>query len=328
VRVAINGFGRTGRLAYRAALEKGSDLEFILFNRGTPKVLGHLLKYDSVHGILPFSVEIGSDSIIVDGKPIKVLYESNAENLPLKELEIDLVIETSDKYRAREEAMKHIEAGAKKVLIGAPGKNPDATIVIGVNDNILDKENHRIISNASCTTNCVAPVAKILDENWGIDYGFMSTIHAYTNSQVILDKTHKDLRRARAAAINIIPTTTGATKAVGEVIPNLKGKLDGIAYRVPVPDASLVDLVVSLDKGTDIEEINQTFKEESEGSLRGILGYSDIPLVSSDYIHSPYSAIFDSLETKVKGKMAKVLAWYDNEWGYSCRLIELAERMF
>jgi glyceraldehyde 3-phosphate dehydrogenase len=328
VRVAINGFGRTGRLAYRAALEKGSDLEFILFNRGTPKVLGHLLKYDSVHGKLPFSVEIGSDSIIVDGKPIKVLYESNAENLPLKELEIDLVIETSDKYRTREEAMKHIEAGAKKVLIGAPGKNPDATIVIGVNDHILDKENHRIISNASCTTNCVAPVAKILDENWGIDYGFMSTIHAYTNSQVILDKTHKDLRRARAAAINIIPTTTGATKAVGEVIPNLKGKLDGIAYRVPVPDASLVDLVVSLDKGTDIEEINQTFKEESEGSLRGILGYSDIPLVSSDYIHSPYSAIFDSLETKVKGKMAKVLAWYDNEWGYSCRLIELAERMF
>lgn len=328
VRVAINGFGRTGRLAFRAALEKGSDLEFVLVNRGTPKILGQLLKYDSVHGKLPFSVEIGIDSIIVDGKTIRVLYESNAENLPWKDLEIDLVIETSDKYRVREEAMKHIEAGAKKVLIGAPGKNPDATIVIGVNDNSLDKENHRIVSNASCTTNCVAPVAKILDDNWGIEYGFMSTIHAYTNSQVILDKTHKDLRRARAAAVNIIPTTTGATKAVGEVIPNLKGKLDGIAYRVPVPDASLVDLVVNLEEQTNIEEVNQIFKEESEGSLRGILGYSDLPLVSSDYIHSSYSAVLDSLETRVKEKMVKVIAWYDNEWGYCCRLIELAERMF
>jgi glyceraldehyde 3-phosphate dehydrogenase len=328
VKVAINGFGRTGRLTLRAALEKRSDLDFIAVNRGTPEILGHLLKYDSVHGKLPFKVEIKKNSILVDNHPINVFYESDAEKLPWDELGVDLVIETSDRYRTREGASKHLSAGAKKVLIGAPGKNPDATIVLGVNDDILDKEKHLIVSNASCTTNCIAPVAKILEENWGIEHGFMTTIHAYTNSQVILDKSHKDPRRGRAAAMNIIPTTTGATNAVGLVLPTLAGKLDGMAYRVPVPDASLVDLVVKLKKGANSEEINSTFKAESEGGLKGILGYSTEPLVSSDYIHCSYSSVFDSLETRVKGNLAKILAWYDNEWGYCCRIVDLAEKMF
>ena len=328
VKVAINGFGRTGRLAFRAALEKGSDLEFVAVNRGDAKTLGLLLKYDSVHGKLPCSVEIDGDTIVVDGKPLQVLYESEAEKLPWKSMGVDLVIETSNKYRDREGASKHLNAGASKVLIGAPGKNPDVTIVMGVNDCDYDKNNHHIISNASCTTNCIAPVAKILNDNYVIESGFLSTIHAYTNTQVLLDRSNKDLRRARAAAINIIPTTTGATKAISDVLPELKGKLDGMAFRVPTPNVSLVDLVVNLSKTASVDDINSRFKEASEGSMKGILGYSDEPLVSSDYNHSTYSSIFDSLETKVNGNMVKVLAWYDNEFGYACRLIDLAEKLF
>ena len=328
VKVAINGFGRTGRLAFRAALEKGSDLEFVAVNRGDAKTLGLLLKYDSVHGKLPCSVEIDGDTIVVDGKPLQVLYESEAEKLPWKSMGVDLVIETSNKYRDRGGASKHLNAGTSKVLIGAPGKNPDVTIVMGVNDCDYDKNNHHIISNASCTTNCIAPVAKILNDNYVIESGFLSTIHAYTNTQVLLDRSNKDLRRARAAAINIIPTTTGATKAISDVLPELKGKLDGMAFRVPTPNVSLVDLVVNLSKTASVDDINSRFKEASEGSMKGILGYSDEPLVSSDYNHSTYSSIFDSLETKVNGNMVKVLAWYDNEFGYACRLIDLAEKLF
>ena len=328
VKVAINGFGRTGRLAFRAALEKGSDLEFVAVNRGDAKTLGLLLKYDSVHGRLPCSVEVDGDTIVVDGKSLKVLYESDAEKLPWTSMNVDLVIETSNKYRDREGASKHLNAGASKVLIGAPGKNPDVTIVLGVNDGDYDKANHHIISNASCTTNCIAPVAKILNDNYGIEAGFLSTIHAYTNTQVLLDRSNKDLRRARAAAMNIIPTTTGATKAIGDVLPELKGKLDGMAFRVPTPNVSLVDFVVNLSKKASVDDINSRFKEASEGSMKGILGYSDEPLVSSDYNHSTYSSIFDSLETRVNGNMVKVLAWYDNEFGYACRLIDLAEKLF
>jgi glyceraldehyde 3-phosphate dehydrogenase len=328
VKVAINGFGRTGRLAFRAAIEKGVDLDFVAVNRGDAKTLGLLLKYDSVHGRLPYSVEVEDNTIFVDGRPIQVLYESEAEKLPWKLMGVDLVIETSNKYRDREGAGKHLKAGASKVLIGAPGKNPDVTIVMGVNDEDYDKEKHHIISNASCTTNCLAPVAKVLNDNYGINSGFLSTIHAYTNTQVLLDRASKDLRRARAAAMNIIPTTTGAVKAIGEVLPELKGKLDGMAFRVPTPNVSLVDLVVNLSEEVSVEEINGRFIEASKGSMKGIIGYSDEPLVSSDYNHSSYSSIFDSLETRVIRKMAKVLAWYDNEYGYACRLVELAEKLF
>ncbi|MCW4050714.1 MAG: type I glyceraldehyde-3-phosphate dehydrogenase [Candidatus Bathyarchaeota archaeon] len=328
VRVAVNGFGRTGRLALRAAFERGSDLEFVAVNRGDAKTLGHLLKYDSVHGKAPFHVEWDDENIIVEGKMVRVLYESDAENLPWKELGVDLVIECSDKYRARKDATKHLEAGASKVLIGAPGKGVDATVVLGVNDHVYDKDKHDIISNASCTTNCLAPVAKVLNDTWGIESGYLSTIHAYTNTQVLLDKRVKDMRRARAGAMNIIPTTTGATKAIAEVIPELKGKLDGIAFRVPIPDVSLVDLVVNLGREVSVEEINAKFKEASEGLMKDILGYSEEPLVSSDYVHSPYSSVFDALETRTMGKMAKVLSWYDNEWGYCCRLVDMAEKMF
>lgn len=327
LRVAINGFGRTGRLAFRSAFERGLDIDFVAINRGDPKLLGHLLKYDSVHGRFPFEVKIISDGLTVDGKFVKVLYESNAENLPWKELDVDVVIESSDKYKDREGASKHLTAGAKKVIISAPAKNPDATFVIGVNDNQYDPGKHHIVSNASCTTNCFAPVAKVLNDEFGIVKGFMSTIHGYTGTQMILDKSDKDLRRARAAAINIIPTSTGAAKAIKEVLPELDGKLDAMAYRVPVPDVSLIDFVVNLKKETNVKEVNSVFKNASEGSLKGILQYSDEPLVSTDFIHSPYSAIFDSLETRTMGDMVKVLAWYDNEWGYSCRLGDLALKL-
>ena len=326
-RVAINGFGRMGRLALRAAVEKGSDLEFVAINRGKPEMLAHLLKYDSVHGKTQFSVEAGEDCIIVDGKEIKVLYESVPENLPWKELEVDIAMECSGFFRDRKGAEKHLVAGASKVLISAPGKNPDATIVLGVNDSVYDKDKHHIVSNASCTTNCVAPVAKVLNDEYGIKNGFLSTIHAYTTTQNILDKSHTDLRRARAAAMSIIPTTTGATKAIGEVIPELDGKLDGMAFRVPTPDVSLIDLVVNLEKGASVDAINNSFKTASEGAMKGILGYSDEPLVSSDYIHCPYSSVVDSIETRVIGDMVKVVSWYDNEWGYVSRLVELAERL-
>jgi len=327
VKVAINGFGRTGRLALRAAVERGSKLEFVAVNRGDAQTLSHLLKYDSVHGRAPFTVEAEKDSMVVNGKPIRVLYESDAEKLPWKEMGVDLVLECSDMYKDRDGASKHLKAGAKKVLISTPAKKPDLTVVLGVNDHLYDKKKHNIVSNASCTTNCLAPVAKVLNDSFGIVNGYMSTIHAYTNTQVVLDKSVKDLRRARAAALSIIPTTTGVTKAIGEVLPELDGKLDGMAFRVPTPDVSVVDLVANLEKQASAEEINAAFKKASEGKLKGILGYSDEPLVSVDYIHSPYSAILDSLETRSMGKTAKVMAWYDNEWGYCCRLVDVAEKM-
>ena len=326
-RVAINGFGRMGRLALRAAVEKGSDIEFVAINRGKPEMLAHLLKYDSVHRKTPFSVEAGENCIIVDGKEIKVLYESDPEKLPWKELEVDIALECSGFFKDRKGATKHLDAGASKVLISAPAKDPDVTIVRGVNEEKYDRDSHNIVSNASCTTNCVAPVAKVLNDEYGIVNGFLSTIHAYTTTQNILDKSHKDMRRARAAAMSIIPTTTGATKAIGEVIPELDGKLDGMAFRVPTPDVSLIDLVVNLEEKASVDDVNTAFRAASEGPMKGILGYSDEPLVSSDYIHCPYSSVVDSIETRVMDNMIKVVSWYDNEWGYVCRLIELAERL-
>jgi glyceraldehyde 3-phosphate dehydrogenase len=328
IRVAINGFGRTGRLAFRSAFERGLDIEFVAVNRGDSTTLGHLLKYDSVHGRFPYDVKIGRDELIVEGQTVKVLYESDAEKLPWGKLGVDVVIESSNKYKDREGASKHINAGAKKVIISAPAKNPDATFVLGVNDHLYDPDNHHIISNASCTTNCLAPVAKVLNDEFNIVNGYMSTIHGYTSTQMILDRAAKDMRRARAAAINIIPTSTGAAKAISDVMPELEGRLDAMAFRVPVPDVSLIDLVVNLERVTSVEEVNATFKAFSEGAMKEILGYSEEPLVSTDYIHSPFSAIFDSLETRVMGNMTKVVAWYDNEWGYSSRLVDLALKMF
>ena len=327
VKVAVNGFGRTGRLALRAAFENDLDLDFVAVNRGDPKTLGHLLKYDSVHGKAPFSVDWDDENIVVDGKKIRVLYESDAEQLPWKELGVDLVLECSDIYKDREGASKHLKAGASKVLISAPAKKPDCTIVLGVNDEVYDKSKHSIVSNASCTTNCLAPVAKVLNDSYGIVNGFMTTIHAYTNTQVVLDKSSKDLRRARAANLSIIPTTSGVTKAISEVIPSLEGKLDGMALRVPTPNVSIINFVANLEKRASVDELNDSFREASKSRMKGIMNVSDEPLVSVDYIHNPYSAVIDSLETRALGKTANILAWYDNEWGYCCRLVELAEKM-
>jgi len=327
VKVGINGFGRTGRLAYRAALENGLDLDFVAINRGDASTLAHLLRHDSVHGKLPFSVEVEGDAIIVDGKELKVLYESDPEMLPWKELGVYLAIESSGRFRDRDDASKHLEAGAEKVLISAPSKDPDITVVMGVNDDGYDHERHNIVSNASCTTNCIAPVVKVLNDCFGVESGYMTTVHAYTNDQNILDRAHKDLRRARAAALSIIPTTSGATTATGVVIPELKGRLNGLAMRVPVPTGSIVDFVGVLKKKAGVDEINDAFRQAAEEDLQGILAYTDEPLVSCDYIHSPYSAVIDGPSTKANGSLVKVLAWYDNEWGYSCRLVEMAEKM-
>jgi glyceraldehyde 3-phosphate dehydrogenase len=326
-KVAVNGFGRTGRLALRAAMEKGSPLEFVAVNRGDAASLGHLLKYDSVHGRASFTVEWDEDNIYVDGKPVRVLYESDAEKLPWRELGVEIVIEASDQYRSKEAASKHLKAGAEKVLVAAPGKNMDCTIVLGVNEGVYDRERHSVVSNASCTTNCLATVSKVLHDGYGIESGYMSTIHAYTNTQTLLDKRSKDMRRARAGALSIIPTSTGASKAIGDVMPELKGRLDGMAFRVPTPDVSLVDLVVNLERRASVDEINASFKAASEGAMKGIMGYSEEPLVSVDYVHSPYSSVVDASETRVNGRMAKVLAWYDNEWGYCSRLVDVAEML-
>ncbi len=326
-KVAVNGFGRTGRLMFRAALERGADIDIVAINRGSAKTLAHLIKYDSVHGSPPFTVEVEGDAIIVDGKELAVLYESDPADLPWKKLDVYLAVESTGRFRDREGASKHLEAGARKVLISAPAKNPDITMVLGVNDEDYDHEKHNIVSNASCTTNCIAPVVKVLNESFGIESGFMTTIHAYTNTQWLLDRAHKDLRRARAAAQNIIVTSTGAAQAMGVVMPELEGKIDAIAMRIPLQDVSLIDLVVELKGENTVDEINQAFKEASDKSLKGILAYSDEPLVSSDYIHNPYSAVVDGLSTMAKGRIVKILAWYDNEWGYSCRLAEMAEKM-
>jgi len=328
VRVAINGFGRIGRMVLRAGLgNKG--IEFVAVNDLTDApTLAHLLKYDSVHGILKEEVKAEGNSLLVGKNKIKVLAEKDPLKLPWKEMNVDVVIESTGAFRKKEDYEKHLKAGAKKVIISAPTKDdPDFTVVRGVNCKQLKKE-HKTISMASCTTNCLAPVAMVLDENFKIVGGLMNTIHSYTNDQRILDLAHKDLRRARAAAINIIPTTTGATSAVGKVYAPLKGKMDGISLRVPTPNGSITDFTCLVEKSTSVEEVNAALKKASEKELKGILQYSEEPLVSSDIIGNPHSSIVDSLSTQVvNGKMIRVMAWYDNEWGYSCRLIELIEML-
>jgi len=325
LKVGINGFGRIGRNVFRAAL-KNPEIEVVAVNDLTDaKMLAHLLKYDSVHGTLDATVEATEGGMLVDGKLVKVLAERDPAQLPWKDLGVELVVESTGRFTNREDAAKHIQGGAKKVVISAPAKNEDITIVMGVNHDKYDPANHHVISNASCTTNCLAPFAKVLHENFGIKRGLMTTVHSYTNDQQILDLPHKDYRRARAAGVSIIPTTTGAAKAVSLVLPELKGKLNGFAMRVPTPNVSVVDLVAELDKETTAEEINAAMKKAAEGELKGILQYSDLPLVSVDYNHDPHSSSFDALSTMVmEGNMVKVLSWYDNEWGYSNRVVDLA----
>jgi glyceraldehyde 3-phosphate dehydrogenase len=327
VRVGINGFGRIGRLAFRAA--RGKDLEVVGMNDLTDaKTLAHLLKWDSVHGRFPGEVEAEQDAIVVDGKRIPVTAERDPAKLPWKQLGAKLVIESTGHFTDRAGAAKHLEAGAERVIISAPATDPDVTIVLGVNSDAYDPARHRIVSNASCTTNCLAPVAKVLNDAFGLDSGWMTTIHAYTNDQVILDFPHKDLRRARAGAISMIPTSTGAAKAIGLVLPELKGKLDGYAMRVPTSDVSIVDLTARLRKATDAEAINATMRKAAAGPLKGILQVCEEPLVSIDFRGNPHSSILDALSTKVMdGSFVKVLSWYDNEWGYSMRVVDLALQM-
>ena len=324
IRVGINGFGRIGRNFFRAALAKGADIELVGVNDLTDNTtLAHLLKYDSILGRLPYEVKATADEITVNGKTFKSLAERDPGKLPWGDLGADVVVESTGLFTDAEKAKAHIAGGAKKVIISAPAKGEDATFVLGVNDDAYDNAKHHVISNASCTTNCVAPLAKVLHDSFGIVKGFMTTIHAYTNDQVILDFPHKDLRRARAAAQNIIPTTTGAAKAVALVLPDLKGKLDGFAMRVPVPDGSVTDLVVELSREASAEDINAAIKAAADGPLKGILEYTEDPIVSSDIVTNPASCIFDAGITKVLGNTAKVLGWYDNEWGYSNRLVDL-----
>jgi glyceraldehyde 3-phosphate dehydrogenase (phosphorylating) len=326
--VGINGFGRIGRNFFRAHLERGGDFEIVAVNDlGDAKTMGHLLQYDSVLGPLPHKVEVGDGTISAGGVELKVLAERDPASLPWGELGVDVVIESTGHFNDRAGGQKHLAAGAKKVLFSAPAKEPDATFVLGVNDDEYDPEQHHLISNASCTTNCVAPMAKVLHDAFGIEQGFMTTIHAYTNDQVILDFPHKDLRRARAAAINLIPTSTGAAKAIGIVMPDLKGKVDGISVRAPVPTGSITDFVVRLSRETTADAINEAFAAAAGGRLDGILRFGDDPLVSTDIVHSPYSCIFDSELTMANGTMAKVFGWYDNEWGYSCRLVDLTSKV-
>jgi glyceraldehyde 3-phosphate dehydrogenase len=307
----------------------GADIEVVAVNDlGDLKTMAHLLKYDSVEGRFPGEVKVDGDNIVAGGEKFPVFAEKNPGDLPWKKLGVDVVLESTGVFRSREQVQPHFDAGAKKVVISAPAIDPDITIVLGVNDELYDAEKHNIISNASCTTNCIAPMAKVLHENWGIEQGYMTTIHAYTNDQRILDFPHKDLRRARSAAINQIPTSTGAARAIGLVLPDLKGKVDGISMRVPVPTGSITDFVVRLSKEVTAEEINAAFKQAaSAGSLKGYLEYTEDPIVSSDIVNSPYSCIFDSGLTMAGGKMAKVFGWYDNEWGYSCRLVDLVGKL-
>ena len=324
VRVGINGFGRIGRLAFRAA--RGKDIEVVGINDLTDaKTLAHLLKWDSVHGPFPGSVEAAENAIVVDGKKIPVTAEKDPAKLPWKQLGAKIVIESTGHFTDHDGAAKHLAAGAERVIISAPAKGPDATIVLGVNGDSYDPAKHRIVSNASCTTNCLAPIAKVLQESFGIKRGLMTTIHSYTNDQRILDLPHEDLRRARAAALSMIPSSTGAAKAIGLVLPALNGKLDGMAVRVPTPNVSLVDLSCELGKPTSKDAINAAMRAAASGPLKGILCYIDEPLVSSDFNHSPYSSIFDSLLTNViDGNFAKVLSWYDNEWGFSNRMRDVS----
>ena len=328
IKVGINGFGRIGRLAYRAMV-KDPAIEVVAVNDlGDIPTMAHLLKYDSVHGRAFDTVEVTEDGFVADGRAVKVLCERDPENLPWGELGVDVVVESTGIFKTGELASKHIKAGAKKVVITCPAKGEDVTIVMGVNDDQYDKEKHNIISNASCTTNCLAPVAKVLLEKFGIKRGYMNTIHSYTNDQKILDLPHKDLRRARAAAMSMIPTTTGAARAVSLVLPELAGKLDGFATRVPTPDGSMVDLTVELEREVTIEEINAAMKEAAEGELTGILEYTEDPIVSIDIVGDNHSSIFDSKLTMVMGgksNLVKVVSWYDNEWGYSNRVKDLVK---
>ncbi len=326
-RIGINGFGRIGRNYFRAALAQGADLEIVAVNDLTsPEALAHLLKYDSVGGRLKETVEVKDGNIVVDGNIIKVLAERDPAKLPWGELGVDIVIESTGFFTKASDAQKHIDAGAKKVLISAPASDEDITIVMGVNEGLYDSAAHHIISNASCTTNCLGPLAKVINDSFGIERGLMTTIHAYTADQNLQDGPHKDLRRARAAAVNMVPTSTGAAKAIGLVLPELKGKLDGYAIRVPVPTGSATDLTVTVSRETTVEEVNAALKAASESeALQGFLTYTDEPIVSSDIVGDPASSIFDSGLTKVIGNQVKVVSWYDNEWGYSNRLVDLTE---
>lgn len=329
VRVAINGFGRIGRNFFRIAFGN-PEIEIVAINDLTDsKTLAHLLKYDSVHGIYDADIKAVENGIVVNGKQIKITAIKDPSQLPWKDLGVDIVIESTGVFTKREDAEKHLQAGAKKVIISAPAKNPDITIVLGVNQEAYDPANHNIISNASCTTNALAPVVKVLQNEFSIKHGYMVTTHAYTNDQRILDLPHKDLRRARAAAVNIVPTTTGAAKALGEVIPEVKGKLDGTARRVPVADGSLIDLTVVVEKETTVEEVNNAMKKYAEGQMKGILAYCEDPVVSSDIVGNPASSIFDSLLTQViGGNLVHVASWYDNEYGYSTRLKDLVQFIY
>jgi glyceraldehyde 3-phosphate dehydrogenase len=329
IRVGINGFGRIGRNFFRASLERGGDFELVAANDiGDTKTMAHLLKHDSVLGTLDLPVEAGDGFIRAGDHEIKFVSERDPSQLPWSELGVDVALESTGLFTDRESAQKHLDAGAKKVVISAPASDPDITIVLGVNDREYDPEQHNIISNASCTTNCVAPLAKLLHEAYTIERGFMTTIHAYTNDQRTLDLPHPDLRRARAAAINLIPTSTGAARAIGVVLPDLKGKIDGMSMRAPVPTGSIVDLVVQVAKETSRGQVIELFRSQADiGDLEGILLFSDEPLVSTDIIHSSYSSIFDSELTMVNGNLVKVFGWYDNEWGYSCRLVDLVAKI-
>jgi len=330
VRVGINGFGRIGRNVFRAAYEKGADIEWLAVNDLVdPATIAHLLKYDSNYGPFPGQVESTDTGFRVDGTEIRVLAERDPASLPWGELGAEVVIESTGLFTDRENASKHLEAGAKKVVISAPATDPDVTVALGVNfDDAYDRESHKVISNASCTTNCLAPVAKVLHDSVGIKHGLMTTIHAYTADQRLQDMPHRDLRRARAAAVNLIPASTGAAKAIGLVIPQLNGKLNGMAVRAPVPTGSVVDLTVETERETTVEEINAAMKAAAEGPLQGIMEYTEDPIVSSDIVRNPASSIFDSQLTAVMdGTMAKVIAWYDNEWGYSNRVADLVQRL-
>ena len=326
IKVGINGFGRIGRNVVRAGLHE-TGIEWVAANDlADTKTLAHLLKYDSVLGPIKAEVKAEGDTILVDGKPIKVFSLKDPAELPWESLGVEIVIESTGKFTEASQAAKHLRGPVKKVIITAPAKNEDLTLVLGVNDGMYDPAKHKIISNASCTTNCLAPVVKVLQDSFGIEKGSMTTIHSYTNDQVILDFPHKDLRRARAAAINMIPTTTGAAKAIGLVMPELKGKMDGYAMRVPTPNVSVVDLVVITSRPTTTEEVNAALKKAAEGELKGILAYTEDPVVSTDMLHNPNSSIVDAGLTKVVGgNLAKVVAWYDNEWGYSCRVVDLVK---
>ena len=328
IRVGINGLGRIGRNFFRAQQKLGAEIEIVAVNDlGDAKTMAHLLRYDSVLGPFEGEVEVGDGVIRAGGEEMKMFSEKDPAALPWGDLGVDVVLESTGIFTDREGASKHLAAGAKKVLISAPAKDPDVTLVLGVNDDAYDPDAHQIVSNASCTTNCVAPLAKVIHELATIESGFMTTIHAYTNDQRILDLPHKDLRRARAAAINLIPTSTGAAKAIGLVMPDLKGKVDGISVRAPVPTGSLTDLVVTLGRDVSVDEVNAAYRTAADGPLAGILRYTDDPIVSTDIVGSPFSCIFDSELTMAHGRNVKVFGWYDNEWGYSCRLVDLVAKL-